>query len=35
VPADVKDMKALMVTSEPDGGSKAPTSAPVLIATMS
>jgi anti-sigma-K factor RskA len=35
VPADVKDMKALMVTSEPDGGSKAPTSAPVLIASMS
>jgi anti-sigma-K factor RskA len=35
VPPSVKDMKALLVTSEPDGGSPAPTTTPVLVATMS
>jgi anti-sigma-K factor RskA len=34
VPAEAKDMEAVMVTAEPDGGSSRPTSQPVLTATM-
>jgi anti-sigma-K factor RskA len=35
VPASAKHMEAVMVTAEPDGGSDAPTSAPVLTANVS
>jgi hypothetical protein len=35
VPGDVKGVKEILVTSEPTGGSKAPTSNPVIIANLS
>jgi anti-sigma-K factor RskA len=34
VPPEAKDMKAVLVTSEPDGGSPQPTTAPVLSAEI-
>jgi anti-sigma factor RsiW len=35
VPGSLKDVKQVMVTPEPAGGSKAPTHAPVITATLS
>lgn len=35
VPENTKDAEELLVTQEPDGGSQAPTSAPVIVATKS
>ncbi len=35
VPGNVAGIKVIMVTAEPDGGSKAPTSAPVIVAKLS
>jgi len=34
VPGNLEGVKAVMVTAEPDGGSRAPTSAPVIVATL-
>jgi len=34
VPGDLKDVAAVLVTSEPEGGSKAPTSQPVITARV-
>jgi anti-sigma factor RsiW len=34
MPGDMSDVKAVMVNTEPVGGSRAPTSAPVLTATL-
>jgi hypothetical protein len=35
VPGGVQGVKVIMVTSEPRGGSKVPTSAPVIVARLS
>ena len=34
VPGSLNGVKAVMVTAEPDGGSRVPTSAPVIVATL-
>lgn len=34
VPGSLKGVKAVMVTAEPDGGSRVPTSPPVIVATL-
>jgi hypothetical protein len=35
VPGSMKGVKVVMVTAEPEGGSRVPTSAPVLVAKLS
>ena len=35
VPGDLRDAQAVMVTAEPLGGSRKPTSAPVILARLS
>lgn len=35
IPGTLKGVKAVMVTAEPEGGSKVPTSAPVIVASLS
>jgi hypothetical protein len=35
VPGSIDDVAAVMVTSEPDGGSDAPTRDPIIVASLS